>query len=153
MYLSILRKVIGSSALVVASLLPVGAQPLIVLEPSHSYSGGTTSGDMVEGNAFMQDLDYSAKHKVALNESLHIIMNRYYADAGIDKKFLQLAIVRKNSHAFVRANPNFLYAGKTLHLPSVNEIQAMILGKTNSTKAGYSGNSSPVQEQIYFHGF
>lgn len=153
MYLNIMRNIIGSSALLVASILSVGAEPLIVLEPSHSYSSGMSSGDMSDGNAFMQDLNYSTKHKVVLNESLHIIMKRYYADSAIDKTFLQLAIVRKNSHAFVRGNPNFLYAGKTLHLPSVNEIQAMVLGKTGNAPAGYTGNSSPAQEQIYFHGF
>jgi hypothetical protein len=61
-----------------------------------------------------------------------------------------MAIVAANRKAFVRGNPNFLYADKTLHLPSVNEIQNMILGK-NKANAG-SGGGSSQSDQIYFIG-
>ena len=45
-------------------------------------------------------------------------------------KFVGLAIVAHNKHAFVKNNPNFLFADKTLKLPSLNQIQAMLLEKT-----------------------
>ena len=127
---------------------PVDAQePMIVLSPSHSYSTPTTSD-----NAFAQDHDYSTKHKVKPNEPLSRIIAAYYAGSDINRRFLTLAIVQKNPHAFVRANPNFLYAGRTLHLPSLNEIQAMILNKKTTSSENYSGSNNS-QSQIYFHGF
>ena len=55
------------------------------------------------------------------------IINKYYADAGLDRNFLELAIVKANRGAFVRNNPNFLYAGRVLHLPSVNQIKSMVM--------------------------
>jgi hypothetical protein len=64
---------------------------------------------------------------------------------------LSLAIVSFNKHAFVRNNPNFLFSGKKLYLPSVNEIKNLIIKKKNNT-----GNNEELNpgssSQIYFFG-
>ena len=131
-----------------AIISPVSAQePMIVLSPSHSYATSSTSD-----NAFAQDHNYSTKHKVLPNESLSNIIANYYAGSDVNRKFLTLAIVQKNPRAFVRANPHFLYAGRTLHLPSLSEIQAMILNEQSPSTSGNYGGSD-AQSQIYFHGF
>ena len=56
------------------------------------------------------------------------IIDAYYSGSGLDKRFLKLAIVAANPRAFAQQNPNFMFAGATLHLPSLNQIQAMVLG-------------------------
>ncbi len=83
----------------------------------------------------------------------HLIIQKYYRNSGINRRFLELAIVSRNRHAFVRANPNFLYAGKTLHLPSVNEITAMVTGAGNSAGGRSTSGSARQNNHIYFHGF
>lgn len=142
MYSSIARICILSAILAAPAAL--AAEPIVILKSPHS-GGHVASGS----NVFARNPDHSAKHKVQKNESLHLIIQKYYRDSGINRNFLQLAIVSKNRHAFVRGNPNFLYAGKTLHLPSVNEIAAMI------TNTGQASTSAPARQNshIYFHGF
>ena len=46
-----------------------------------------------------------------------------------NNKILSLAIVHFNKKAFVRNNPNFLFSGKKLYLPSVNEIKNLIINQ------------------------
>ena len=73
-----------------------------------------------------------------------------YGGSGLDKAFVQMAIVKRNRTAFVRANPNYLYAGKSLHLPSLNEIRAMLVRETKSTKNPESKRDN--REEIFFFG-
>ena len=61
-----------------------------------------------------------------------------------------MAIVKKNRAAFVRGNPNFLYADKVLHLPSLNEMKDLVLGGKRQGGASGSGNSN--RDQIFFIG-
>ena len=61
------------------------------------------------------------------DETLSHIIAAYYA-GGLDLSIVQMAIVKKNKSAFVRGNPNFLYADKLLHLPSLNEMKNLVLG-------------------------
>ena len=60
-----------------------------------------------------------------------------------------MAIVKVNKHAFVRGNANYLYADKVLHLPSVNEIRDLVLGKAAGKSSSSGGGRS---DQIYFIG-
>ena len=78
------------------------------------------------------------------------IINKYYADAGLDRNFLELAIVKANRGAFVRNNPNFLYAGRVLHLPSVNQIKSMVM-HPYGTGAARAQQPEP-SGHIFFHG-
>ena len=74
------------------------------------------------------DPDHTEKHKVPKGQSLSEVIDDFYAGSGLDKRFLRLAIVAANPKAFAQENPNFMFAGATLHLPSLNQIQAMVLG-------------------------
>ena len=41
-------------------------------------------------------------------------------------KILEVSLIQMNKHAFVRNNPHFLYAGKKIKIPSVNEIMNLV---------------------------
>ena len=106
------------------------SEPFVVLE----YRGNSEKGDINSDNLFLQDLDYSTKHIVLKNETLSDIMLDYYGSSSFNNKILSLAIVYFNKKAFVRNNPNYLYSGKKLYLPSVNEIKNLIIKKDKSLK-------------------
>ena len=86
---------------------------------------------------------------VGPNETLSNIMYKYYRNSGLNREFLTLAIVQANPKAFVRQNPNYLFAGRKLRLPSVNEIQSMMLGQKTSSTGMPSGK---VNDEIFFFG-
>ncbi|MGB1399955.1 MAG: pilus assembly protein FimV, partial [Candidatus Puniceispirillaceae bacterium] len=58
--------------------------------------------------------------------------------------------IRKNRSAFVRGNPNYLYADKLLHLPSLNEIRAMIIKQPASDTTIEAGGDN--RDHIFFFG-
>ena len=101
-----------------------GPFPLVVLENDQRQTGKNSKSSV---SKFAENPDHSERHKVRKGDSLFKIINKYYADAGLDRNFLELAIVKANRGAFVRNNPNFLYAGRVLHLPSVNQIKSMVM--------------------------
>ena len=129
------------------SFRSANAEPIVILE----YRGAEL---VIDGDGathpFRLDPDYSTHHKVMQDETLSHIIANYYGGSGMDKAFVQMAIVKRNRTAFVRANPNYLYAGKSLHLPSLNEIRAMLVRETNSTKN--SGPKRDNREEIFFFG-
>jgi len=132
-------------------LLPVmthgQAAPIVVLEyPAYA---GASSGGLDSNNVFVADPNHTAHHRVQPNETLSHIITDYYAGSGLDLSVVQMAIVKKNKGAFVRANPNFLFADKVIHLPSLNEMKNLVLGN----HAGQPPRSSDSrQDQIYFIG-
>ena len=132
-------------------LLPVMAQgqaaPIVVLEyPAYA---GASSGGLDSNNVFVADPNHTAHHRVQPNETLSHIITDYYAGSGLDLSVVQMAIVKKNKGAFVRGNPNFLFADKVIHLPSLNEMKNLVLGN-HSGKPSRSSDSR--QDQIYFIG-
>ena len=76
---------------------------------------------------FLRNQNFSKKYKVKKNETLSDIILKNYGVKHFNKDVLSLSIVHFNKHAFVRKNPNFLFANKTLHLPSVLEIKNLII--------------------------
>ena len=100
------------------------AEPLIVLE----YRNGNEQRTIDSENPFALDVDYSTQHKVQSGEVLGGIINKYYGGSGLDLRFVQLAIIAVNPKAFARNNPNYLFAGPTLKLPSVRQIQNLVVG-------------------------
>ena len=78
-------------------------------------------------------------------------MLNYYGSSAFNNRILSLAIVHFNKKAFVRNNPNFLYSGKKLYLPSVNEIKNLIIKKDKNSENKDNNNSS-ITSQIYFFG-
>ena len=121
------------------------SQPIVILE----YPTFTNSNQNYSDNVFIQNHDYSTTHKVKPDETLSHILEDYYSGSGLNLKFIELAIVAHNKHAFVKNNPNFLFADKTLTLPSLNQIQAMILGNNAPVEPANKGVRS---QEIYYIG-
>jgi len=121
------------------------SQPIVILE----YPTFTNSNQNYSDNVFIQNHDYSTTHKVKPDETLSHILEDYYSGSGLNLKFIELAIVAHNKHAFVKNNPNFLFADKTLRLPSLNQIQAMILGNNAPVEPANKGVRS---QEIYYIG-
>ena len=141
--------VLIGSMLVVATLAAEAGEPIVVLEygqrgGSHEYADDTSN------HPFRMDPNYQESHKVMPDETLGHIMQAYYGGSGLNMAFVEMAIVQLNKHAFVRGNPNFLYADKTLHLPSVSQIQALALGKKEKVQQGE--RNSERQNEIFFFG-
>ena len=123
------------------------SEPFVVLK----YRGNMESSNLTSDNSFLKDLNYSAKHVVLKNETLSDIMLNYYGSKSFNNNILSLAIVHFNKKAFVRNNPNYLYSGKRLYLPSINEIKDLIIKKNNNKEDTEKSNSS-ITSQIYFFG-
>jgi Tfp pilus assembly protein FimV len=122
------------------------SEPFVVLE----YRGQTDRGYNNADNLFLRDLNFSSKHLVLKDETLSDIMLKYYGSKSFNQSILSLAIVHFNKKAFVRNNPNFLFSGKNLYLPSINEIKNLIIKKNKNQKENF--NQSPLSSQIYFFG-
>lgn len=123
------------------------SEPFVVLE----YRGHSAKEQIETDNVFLNDLNYSSKHIVLKNETLSDIMLDYYGTKSFNNNILSLAIVHFNKNAFVRSNPNYLYSGKKLYLPSINEIRNLIIKKNKKIDSKKKYNS-PNSSQIYFFG-
>ena len=146
--LSILAYLVLSSLLFLVLHFKLAlAEPIVILEYRKSEAINESEGGM---HPFRLDPDYSAHHKVRQDETLSHIIANYYGGSGLDKAFVQMAIVKRNRSAFVRSNPNYLFAGKSLHLPSLNEIRAMLVRHTSIPK--HSELSRDNREEIFFFG-
>ena len=78
-------------------------------------------------------------------------MLNYYGTKSFNNNILSLAIVHFNKKAFVRHNPNYLYSGKKLYLPSINEIKNLIIKKKKDPSYNDRKKES-ISSQIYFFG-
>ena len=121
----------------------VSSEPFVVLE----YRNNNSKSFEVSNNPFLKNENFSKKYKVKKNETLSDIILKNYGVKHFNKDVLSLSIVHFNKHAFVRKNPNFLYADKTLHLPSVLEIKNLII-KTNQNYKEHPKD----EKHIYFFG-
>ena len=121
----------------------VSSEPFVVLE----YRNNDTKSFEKSNNPFLNNQNFSKKYKVKKNETLSEIILKNYGVKDFNIDILSLSIIHFNKHAFVRKNPNFLYANKTLYLPSVLEIKNLLLkGKPSDKK--YPKN----EKHIYFFG-
>ena len=120
------------------------SEPFVILQ--YNQNNIAIEESDFSSHPFIMDKNYSLKHKVQKNETLSQIIENYYFGSGLDLNFLKLSIVKFNKHAFVRNNPNFLFADKTIHLPSVNEINQLFLGnsKNKNTKVTNSENKNEI---------
>tara|TARA_B100000242_G_C42797338_1_gene370915 strand:+ start:222 stop:650 length:429 start_codon:yes stop_codon:yes gene_type:complete len=121
----------------------VFSEPFVVLE----YRNNNIKLLENSNNPFLNDQNFSKKHKVKKNETLSEIIFKNYGVKYFNKDILSLSIVHFNKHAFVRKNPNFLYANKTIYLPSVLEIKNLLL-KVKPNEKAYPKN----EKHIYFFG-
>ena len=118
------------------------AEPFVVLQ----YNNLSELSD--RSNEFAQDPDLSKKHKIVAGESLNLIIEKYYGGSGLHAKFLQLAIVSLNNHAFRNKNVNYMIADKTIHLPSINQISKLMKGIDFELEDGVNYR----QNNIYYFG-
>ena len=119
------------------------SEPFVVLE----FRDNNSKSFEISNNPFINNQNFSKKYKVKKNETLSDIILKNYGVKHFNKDVLSLSIVHFNKHAFVRKNPNFLYANKILHLPSVLEIKNLILNEKPNNKI-YSKD----EKHIYFFG-
>ena len=119
------------------------SEPFVVLE----YRNNNSKPLEISNNPFINNQNFSKKYKVKKNETLSDIILKNYGVKHFNKDVLSLSIVHFNKHAFVRKNPNFLYANKILHLPSVLEIKNLILNEKPNNKI-----HSKDEKHIYFFG-
>ena len=144
------KPLFASIAIVTFLLMPQPATaqgPIVVLEYP-GYASVSTPG-LNQDNPFVYDPDHTATHRVQPDETLSHIITAHYAGSGLDLSVVQMAIVKKNKSAFVRGNPNFLYADKLLHLPSLNEMKNLVLGLKQHDA---SDHRVGMQNEIFFIG-
>ena len=118
----------------------VMSQPLVILEYSNSNDDKTKNSN---------NEDYSSYYKVKKNDTLSKIIQKHYGNKGLNFTFVQAAILHKNKNAFVRSNPNFMYAKKNLYLPSINEIKDLVY---KDKKKLSKMKDASINQEIYFFG-
>jgi Tfp pilus assembly protein FimV len=123
-------------------------EPIVVLTYGDSRETGSTL-DEYGTHPMRTDPNAHQMHQVAEAETLSHIMAEYYGGSGLNMKFVELAILQFNREAFVRGNPHFLFAGKLLHLPSENQIKALVTGQKSKSQKSPSNRN---QNEIFFFG-
>lgn len=146
---TLLRGVVGLGLMMAPFVAVAQSQPIVVLEYP-TYGGTSAASGLNPDNMFVSDPNHTASHRVMPDETLSHIITEHYAGSGLDLSVVQMAIVKKNRSAFVRGNPNFLYADKLLHLPSLNEMKDLVLGDKRQDATSGSGGSN--RDQIFFIG-
>ena len=141
--IKILSTVISTLICLQTTSQSVSSEPFVVLE----YRNNKSKSFEISNNPFLNDQNFSKKHKVKKNETLSDIILKNYGVKHFNKDVLSLSIVHFNKHAFVRKNPNFLFANKTLHLPSLLQIKNLII-KTNPKYKEHPKD----EKHIYFFG-
>ena len=120
-------------------------EPFVVLE----YQGAMGSNNKLnKDNIFVKNQNHSVKHKIKSGESLSGILKKYYGNSGLNMKIVEISLIEINKHAFVRGNPHFIFAGKKLKIPSINEIMNLV----RNTGKNSSANNSSRNGHIYFYG-
>ncbi len=121
-------------------------EPFVVLEYKGAMNHG---GKLNKKNIFIKDQNYSVSHKVKSGESLSGILKKYYGKSGLNMKMIEVSVIQLNKHAFVRNNPHFLYAGKNIKIPSINEVMNLVKNIKNTQN---TSNITSRSGHIYFYG-
>ena len=67
-----------------------------------------------------------ATYRVKPGDTLDIIINKVMPETSVRGDFLKKAFVRANPHAFRRSNPNWLYAGVKLKIPTADDFRKVV---------------------------
>ena len=121
-------------------------EPFVVLEYKGNMSNNVSS-KINKNNKFIKDQNYSTSHLVKDGESLSVILKKYYGNSGLNMRIVELSLIEINKHAFVRNNPNYLFSGKKLAIPSVNQIMNLVKNKPDK-KTSFDNKKN----HIYFYG-
>lgn len=73
-------------------------------------------------------------------DTLNRIISKQLPDLPLRHNIVRMAIVKANPHAFKRKNPNWMYAGKTLRLPSVDDIRSVVFRDITLDKKSFTPN-------------
>ena len=65
-------------------------------------------------------------YRVQPGDTLDIIINKVMPETSVRGEFLKKAFVRANPHAFRRSNPNWLYAGVKLKIPTAEDFRKVV---------------------------
>ena len=117
-------------------------EPFVVLDYNQGHN---SSGKLNKDNIFVKNQAYSVKHKIKSGESLSDILKKYYGNSGLNMRIVEVSLIEMNKHAFVRKNPHYMFAGKTLVIPSINHIMNLVKNSQN-----FSSTQSSRREHIYF---
>ena len=71
-------------------------------------------------------------------DTLNRIILSQLPDLPLRDNIVRMAIVKANPHAFKRKNPNWMYAGKTLRLPSVDDIRSVVFRDVTVEQKNYT---------------
>lgn len=121
----------------------ISVEPFVVLEYSGNYSGSIKN--INRNNPFLRNYNHNEFYEVKEGDSLSAIINKFYSRTGLNKKIIEVSIIQINKKAFVRENPHYLYAGKKIKIPSINEMMNLVKNSSGSGKISKSGH-------IYFFG-
>lgn len=119
-------------------------EPFVVLNYNNN---SVLSNNIDSNNKFIKDSAHSEIHLVEEGDSLSGIINKYYKNTGLNMRIVEISIIEMNKNAFVRNNPNYLFAGKKIKIPSINEMMNLVK-KTKKTKSQNINKKS----HIYFFG-
>lgn len=145
--MNVIKKIILYFMISNIIIFNINAEPFVVMEyavDSSKHDNDKNSSD------FVKNENYSSSYRIKKNESLSNILDKFYGGKGLNIKIIQTAVVLKNKHAFVRNNPNFMYANKKLYLPSIKEIKNLVY-KESSKSNNVESKDTNVKD-IYFFG-
>ena len=115
-----MKKIYLILVIIFCSFSTSSQEPFVVLE--NSKTNYTTSSKIDMYNPFLKDSNHSEMHLVEPGDSLSGIIKKYYKNTGLNMRIVELSIIEINKKAFVRNNPNYLYAGKKIKIPSINQL-------------------------------
>ena len=85
-------------------------------------------------------------YKIQKGDTLNQIIARNLSSSPISYDILKMSIVRANSHAFKRNNPNWMYAGKTIKFPTVLDLKNLLFrNQSNNVSPRSSSSDTWVQ--------
>ena len=123
--------------------ISIANEPFVVLE--HSGNNQALDKNIDKNNPFLRNYSHNQYYTVKDGDSLSGIINKFYSNTGLNKKIIEVSIIQINKKAFVRDNPHYLFAGKKIKVPSINEIMNLVKNQPNSVK-------SDATQHIYFFG-
>ena len=131
----------------IINLLPNASysnEPFVVLNYNNN---SVLSNNVDSNNKFIKDSSHSEIHLVKEGDSLSGIINKYYKNTGLNMRIVEISIIEMNKNAFVRNNPNYLFAGKKIKIPSINEMMNLVKKTKKTTSQNINKKS-----HIYFFG-
>jgi len=74
------------------------------------------------------------RYTIAKGDTLKGIALKAYGNTNLSIRLVRDVIMKQNPKAFFRGNENYLFAGKVLKIPSVDDIRKHVFSSTSTTK-------------------